>query len=904
MSEQNQDNEELIHYISDQDSGEDKPQIENIIKQKSKLFQNESDVVRILLSDHYKSFRMSFFQDKNKKIIFEEIKKQIRNILNTYRIYLDKEKDEVISEELKELNNLLREYYKDSFFDNVFFVNYFKDIKEMNKHKKKYICNFPKDEMETLNDIQRKVKIIKDLKHYLNTKIDDRIQINYVSNKSCQNEYSELKYDYLIIDEDEFSKMNEEQLIKNLSDNINSNRLRRPLTDYMAFNYEPILCRGSCLKEAQIFIDSFEKWIISHLNKERCERCIKLKTNLNNINSQIKSLYLKTCIFSHNINEIMFHPLILFSMSSYAPFYKKALRKKPNNDIQQIVKSNSIPKLFNKANYKLQVIYNPQCMKSIYNTLLEYSKKVGLYIDCCHKNELKTQPCPIQFKPNNYDYYTHMKKCNYYHSNLERRRIYKIIDNNICKNVIDNGGWIINNEEKVECNNGEHCNQFHTRNELFFDERYYRKLYPCKETYFCERGDLCPKKHGIDINIDEIYLPKKNKEELKSLLEELRDKDKKIQENLKAFNVVQCDSCLEFIDGIQHRNMIFFKDCPHKICSKCYDYFKFCPFCGFKNLEDNKEKNYYEIKLDYEQPEPKKKKSKQNNDEEEENKSSEDKINIHVKNSELYDKDINPIFEENNSFSNGRDKGNYRSYQNNNSFKKGHRNNYYQHNEYNYNNRRNYNYRGNVRGRGRGRGRGKKRGMRENEGERNIEVNGPMNNFYRENNEENKKNTEEEINIEAIGPHGPMYNFYKTNEEEDEKNEEFGEMRGGKGHARGRTGRREDNNNFEDYEKREYYEEKEENGYSNNIPNVDDKEESEKNDDDDDGSSNESDFSMRQEGRNANKNIRGRGGRSGANERREISKSDSEDDKKNEQKEEMSEVKLTHFEDHVDEESD
>ena len=67
--------------------------------------------------------------------------------------------------------------------------------------------------METLNDIERKVKIIKVLKHYLNTKIDDRIQINFDSNNRYEsNPYSELKNNYLIIDTDEFSKMNEQEL--------------------------------------------------------------------------------------------------------------------------------------------------------------------------------------------------------------------------------------------------------------------------------------------------------------------------------------------------------------------------------------------------------------------------------------------------------------------------------------------------------------------------------------------------------------------------------------------------------------------------------------------------------------------------------------------------------------------
>ena len=42
------------------------------------------------------------------------------------------------------------------------------------------------------------IKIIKDLNHYLNTQISDRIQINFDSEDRYEsNPYSELKYNYL-----------------------------------------------------------------------------------------------------------------------------------------------------------------------------------------------------------------------------------------------------------------------------------------------------------------------------------------------------------------------------------------------------------------------------------------------------------------------------------------------------------------------------------------------------------------------------------------------------------------------------------------------------------------------------------------------------------------------------------
>ena len=855
MSEQNQENEE-IHYISDQDEGEDKPQIESIIKEKIKLFQNESDAIRILLSDHYRPFRIDFFKNLTKKTkdncIFDEIKQQIRNILNTYRIYLDKEKDEIISKELKDLNDLLKAYYKDSYFDNVFFVNYFKDIKELNKSKKKYIFNYPKDEIETLNDIERKVKIIKDLKYYLNLTIADKIQINYdLKNIYYTNPYSELKFNYLVIDEDEFSKMNEEKLKEHLSNNISSNKLRRPLSSYIAYNYIPILCKGSCLKEAHEFNDNFEKWIIQHINEVGCERCIQTKLNLNKIKSQIKSLYIKTCIFSHNINEIMFHPLILFSMSSFDNFYKKALRKKPNKEIEKLVRSDIIPKLFNKSKYDLQIIYNPakQGMKSIYNALLEYSKRIGLYIDCCYKNELKTQPCPLPFKLNNNDYVIHMEKCNCYHSKLEKRRMYKIIENEICNKAIEEGGWVINNEDKVYCDNGDYCNKFHTRNELFFDERNYRKLYPCTDTYFCEKEELCPKKHAIDINISEIFLPEKYKEELKLLLAHIKEKDKKIQEQLKLFKIVQCNSCLTFINGIQNRNMFYFEYCKHKICSKCFQNFQSCPLCGIKgNYENNEEKReYIEIILDYKLPKPKKKEFEK------------DEL-ILIKNKEPYDDDINlPKEESIPPFD--RKRNHYKDFNSN-------KNNYNQNNRNNKYHCNNRSYRGGGRGKNRGRG-----GVR-----------GKGN--YRENNTERNEEPKEE--------YGPKHNFNIENRKENEKNDESKEIRRGKGRVRGST-RGKMNNNRRDPEKVEYYIENKEEDNSNNIKNFEHKED-EKNEDE--SYAYEDEFSMRNEDRKGKGVVRGRG-------RRKEQRNNEEDESNKEEIEqsEQTEVKLTVNDENADEDS-
>ena len=821
MSEEiKEENDENIHYISDQGSEDEKPEIESIIKQKTKIFENESIAIKILLSEHYRAFRNTFFQEvkTRDKSVFQEIKKQIRNLLNTYRIFLNKEKQDEIPTDLEELSKLLRAFYKDSYFNNVFFVNYFKDIRELNKMQKKYIYNYPKNEMETLNDIERKVKIIKDLKYYLNSRISDRIQINYDSrNVYCTNPYSELKFNYLVIEEEEFSKMEEIKLKENISDSNASNKLRRPISSYITYNYLPILCKGSCLKEAKEFNDNFSKWLINHINSTGCNKCIDIRKDINIIQSQIKSLYIKTCIFSHNINEIMFHPLILFTMESFDHFYQKQLKKTPGRGVEKLVRTNVIPALFRKGKYETQYIYNPaqEGMKAILNKLFEYSKKNGLYIECCYKNEIKTKSCPIKFNPNNPDYFTHEKKCPYYHSNLERRRIYKIIDNEICKNAIENGGWVYNLEEKIPCNNGDNCYQFHTRNELFFDKRYYRKLYPCTEAYYCEKGDLCPRKHATDININEIFLPKEYKEKLKKYLDYLKIKDEKIKNELKSFKIIQCDSCLNFIDGIQQRNMIYFLICHHRICTKCYSFYKSCPLCGFNTVyNQNEEKYEIEIILDYKLPKHKKVNSKKDKDESEEKDESNSKI---IKEKFDEDNDIQ-LPEENFSFHNNSSyRPKNRFYSNNNSYNN---NNY--NNKYYYNNNRSFRGRERRRGRGLGGGRGRGGNSR----------GWPI---YEDSSKDQYDNN------------GNYYN------NENDENENYIKRRVGKGIVRGskrKTGNREVNN-FDNYENKNYVQ-NDENESSANIGNLEESEESKNKE----GESYniEDEFSMRQENDNKKQN--------------------------------------------------
>ena len=51
------------------------------------------------------------------------------------------------------------------------------------KKKSKYLNMLPSDEVEILNDLQKKVTIIRSLRHYVSITIRDWIQINYDKKK-------------------------------------------------------------------------------------------------------------------------------------------------------------------------------------------------------------------------------------------------------------------------------------------------------------------------------------------------------------------------------------------------------------------------------------------------------------------------------------------------------------------------------------------------------------------------------------------------------------------------------------------------------------------------------------------------------------------------------------------------
>ena len=112
--------------------------------------------------------------------------------------------------------------------------------------------------------------------------------------------------------------------------------------------------------------------------------------------------------------------------------------------------------------------------------------------------------------------------------------------------------------------------------EILFDKRNYRKLYDCYKSDYCDIGELCPYKHPIDINVEEIYLPEKEKEIIKEKLEEIKKNDNEIQflksEYLKDF---ECIICKRY----DITSFYIYDKCGHIICEKCLGNITECPEC-------------------------------------------------------------------------------------------------------------------------------------------------------------------------------------------------------------------------------------------------------------------------------------------------------------------------------------
>ena len=565
--------------------------------------------LQILGDPHF----LRFFNNDYEKYINEELIRRItpyQRIKNEikYDPYVE-EHENIIRDREKLFTRLcekLAGYYKTNKINENFFTNYFN---KLNNQLKSHAINFhgilPQSIEEILNDIQQKVEIILSLRFYLKSNVIGRASTYFEQIPFENNDDNFIIFNYKVINEEQFKNSSFEVLEK--LNGRNGKKLRRPIgIAFNSYNYLPIPCRGQCMKMAQETFKNICEYIQSdhtkyyqndiyidteleyQKNTSLCQDCKQyldennlLKTNIKEkLEEKIKIMYYRTCIFCHNINEYIFHPLVYhISKNKIYSNYPIELIKDDDTVIYE-------PKYLNqnyKIAYNIRKLYheNDRNIELIIKYLNVYNSTNNILDRIMFLPDIKTRFCILtnffyeEKNLMNHDY----TKCKHFHNNnLEKRRNIIIKKNEICpERIITKGNktlWKLNNE--LNKNHTNDCDFFHTRNEVFFDRRNYRKLYICPNK-FCDLGELCPYKHPIDIKINEIYLPEKYREELRRKQKLLIDFNNKIMNEVK--NIPKCIICKNTLG----KKFIVCEN-EKSFCWGCQNYCnQRCQHCGSKN---------------------------------------------------------------------------------------------------------------------------------------------------------------------------------------------------------------------------------------------------------------------------------------------------------------------------------
>ena len=564
------------------------------------------------------------------EIILNEIKNYKNPLSKTY-YNLNNEKKEM---ELNEISIALKEAYKQKGLDENFFKNFILQLNNEINNSSFLLKNKPSSIDEIFNEIELKVQIIKTLRYFSNLNLFSRLcfNLNQIQNDDSKEDFNTI-YNKFVVDDEIFLNLNYEDLC-NLILNENSAKLRRKIGFENVFNYLPILCKGYCNEIAKKVFEKIPDYI--KINKENeknrlifnkknnkqisCEFCHQNfcdffhnfeeefnKENIKNmIEEEIKIIYLKTCIFSHNINECLFHPLVYHTFKNNKIY--EEINFDTNSKLNSLKKLNLINKNFNiseiiekfkndqnKENFNLRRIFNTLD----YNIQFALAKLSAFNVlkiidDKCFLSNVKTNECVLlQHKDYvNINEIKHdFKFCKNYHKKCESRRNFNLVDNEICPECLekDKNGKLIwkkdisnihNNDEDKKVN----CQKFHTLNELLFDKRNYRKLLFCPEKEHCDKDYLCPFKHPYEINPDEIYLPKEYQKKLRKKLKSLKINELYIKNLNEMLNQIQCLICYNKLDS----KYFFFKNCKHFLCFKCGVNFNACPICTNQSIESIK----------------------------------------------------------------------------------------------------------------------------------------------------------------------------------------------------------------------------------------------------------------------------------------------------------------------------
>lgn len=499
-----------------------------------------------------------------------------------------------IPPKIQQVAELLHKHFKTKLLSLEYITNFFIDIqKEIrnNVYLHKLYC--PQNIYEVLNMLYQKFNVLHNLRHYSSMSLIDRLQFNNFNDPLIPI-LKELNVDYdsyiktLSFKKEFYDKESYEQIVS-----FRSNR-RFIGVDNDIYNYIPIICKRYCSKGAT----EMHKRVMSFIEKCKCKVCAQIleyiKKNKIDLLSEFKLLYFKTCIFSHNSNEIKYHPLryktCLCENDKHKDYYytiqeekkkekdeKKEIKKEKKEKGEKFEELTKCP--FAHDENELQFLFIPSQIQNIIDSF----NQIYLFEIKCDFPKFKVEKCHLfqtlqaqKIKLCNHDF----SACPYSHANNENRRMKIEVKNKICESVIEKdeyGNYKWKTDENIDslCCWKEKCPKFHRRNELFFDSRNYRKIYDCYRQDYCDIGELCPYKHPIDIKIDELYLPEENKKILRKKLNELKKKDEEIS-NLKKqfFANFYCIICQRY-----DMSVFYFLECCHILCENCVNAVDACPMC-------------------------------------------------------------------------------------------------------------------------------------------------------------------------------------------------------------------------------------------------------------------------------------------------------------------------------------
>ena len=269
------------------------------------------------------------------------------------------------------------------------------------------------------------------------------------------------------------------------------------------------------------------------------------------------------CIYSHNNNEINYHPL----------FYKTKY-----NDENDYSDSNiALCPTAKNFDEDFRIIYNykDQYIINLMNVLnLEYknnNKRIKSFYKKIKKFDINTFKL-FKCKKEKCEKDHHL--CYYYHDIDEKRRppyLYRYI-NEKCKDRNYEKG-------KIKCKNGDFCNKCHTSNEYNYHKLFFQKYVLCCRDIKngeCIYIDTC---YGFHDENNENVIKKKIVDKINNDLDNLKK-----EKNVDDFRCHKCERIPKSIT-------FYYLKCKHILCNKCYNKIKLdntCPLCekSFKPGEE------------------------------------------------------------------------------------------------------------------------------------------------------------------------------------------------------------------------------------------------------------------------------------------------------------------------------